>query len=161
MASFNLGRIRGEKGDTGLSGEKGEQGERGAQGPQGVMGFTPVFSVKETNTIGESEGARVEMDSSNPQNPLLSFFIPKGADGKDALGDMISSIYDSQQKKSDVFEYADSLFEGSMKKERRRISWKSKSIFSRQQTAVCEKYCCCRHLSRRCPQRRYIYQDRN
>lgn len=116
MASFNLGRIKGEKGDAGTPGERGIQGERGVQGAQGVSGFTPVFSVKEIITVDDNEGARVEIDSSDIKNPLLTFYIPKGADGKDAMGDMISSIYDSKGKKCDVFEYADLLFDGAMKK---------------------------------------------
>lgn len=127
MASFNLGRIKGEKGDAGIPGERGTQGERGAQGAQGVSGFTPVFSVKEIITVEDNESARVEIDSSDIKNPLLTFFIPKGKDGKDALGDMISSIYDSKGKKCDVFEYADSLFNGAMKKSGGEFSGKVKA----------------------------------
>lgn len=127
MASFNLGRIRGDKGDTGLSGEKGEKGERGAEGAQGISGFTPVFTVKETTTVEEGESARVEIDSADIKNPELSFYIPKGKDGKDALGDMISSIYDAQGKKCDVFEYADLLFNNAMKKSGGEFSGKVKA----------------------------------
>lgn len=127
MASFNLGRIKGEKGDAGTPGERGTQGERGAQGAQGVSGFTPVFSVKEIITVEDNESARVEIDSSDIKNPILTFFIPKGKDGKDALGDMISSIYDSKGKKCDVFEYADSIFNGAMKKSGGEFSGKVKA----------------------------------
>ena len=74
MASFNLGRIKGEKGDAGIPGERGTQGERGAQGAQGVSGFTPVFSVKEIITVEDNESARVEIESSDIKNPLLTFF---------------------------------------------------------------------------------------
>lgn len=127
MASFNLGRIKGEKGEAGISGEKGEKGERGAEGAQGVSGFTPVFGIKEIITVDENQSARVELDTSNIKNPLLTFYIPKGADGKDAMGDMISSIYDSNGKKCDVFEYADLLFSSAMKKSGGEFSGKVKA----------------------------------
>ncbi len=127
MASFNLGRIKGEKGEAGISGERGEKGERGVQGAQGVSGFTPVFGVKEIITVDENQSARVELDSSDIKNPLLTFYIPKGADGKDAMGDMISSIYDSKGKKCDIFEYVDLLFSSAMKKSGGEFSGKVKA----------------------------------
>ncbi len=136
MASFNLGRIKGEKGEAGISGERGEKGERGVQGAQGVMGFTPVFGVKEVITAENSESARVELDSSDIKNPLLTFYVPKGKDGKDALGDMISSIYDSKGKKSDIFEYADTLLKSAMKKSGGEFSGKVKA-YSMSEEELC------------------------
>ncbi|MBR1969596.1 MAG: collagen-like protein [Clostridia bacterium] len=141
MASFNLGRIKGEKGEAGSSGERGAQGERGVQGAQGVSGYTPVFSIKEIITVEDNENARVEIDSSNIKNPLLTFFIPKGEKGKDALGDMISSIYDSNEKKCDVFQYADSLFDNAMKKNGGEFTGKVKAY------SVDEEELCVRNIA--------------
>ena len=136
MASFNLGRIKGEKGEAGISGERGEKGERGAQGAQGVMGFTPVFEVKEVITAENGESARVELDSSDIKKPLLTFYVPKGKDGKDALGDMISSIYDSKGKRCDIFEYADMLSISAMKKSGGEFSGKVKA-YSMDEQELC------------------------
>lgn len=120
MASFNLGRIKGDKGDkgdTGAKGERGEKGEKGETGANGLDGRTPVFSVSETVTISSDEEAYVELDTADENNPILSFYIPRGKDGKDAGGDMLSSIYDSEGKGEDIYKYADSLFEKSLRKE--------------------------------------------
>lgn len=113
MASFNLGRIKGDKGDSGAKGDMGPKGEKGDKGENGV---TPVFSVKETKTISSSESAYVEITNDDPKNPALSFYIPRGKDGKETLGDMSSAVYDSEGKAQDIFKYADTLLEKSLKK---------------------------------------------
>lgn len=120
MASFNLGRIKGdkgEKGDTGAKGDRGEKGEKGDTGANGADGRTPVFTVGETVTVSPDEEAHVELDSEDIENPVLSFYIPRGHNGRDALGDMLSAVYDTEGKGEDFYKYADSLFENALKKE--------------------------------------------
>lgn len=115
MASFNLGRIKGDKGDRGDTGPKGdtglkgEKGEKGDKGDNGRDGMTPVFSIGETATLSPSEEAHVELDCNDAQNPVLSFYIPRGKDGKDAMGDMIKAVYDTEGIGTDIYEYARSL----------------------------------------------------
>lgn len=119
MASFNLGRIKGDTGPVGPQGpkgDKGDTGEKGDKGEQGISGYTPIFSIKETQTVSSDEKARVEINADIPQSPELTFYIPKGKDGKDALGDMVSSIYDPKGIRKDVFEYTDALAEFCMKR---------------------------------------------
>ena len=110
MASFKLGLIKGEKGDTGAKGEKGDTGATGG------VGAIPVFEVDKVETVDPAFGASVEIDSSDIANPKLSFRIPKGVDGKDASGDMISAIYDPEGKKTDVYAFAENLFGNSLPK---------------------------------------------
>lgn len=40
MVEYDLGLVKGEKGDTGLQGPQGPKGDTGAQGPQGPKGDT-------------------------------------------------------------------------------------------------------------------------
>ncbi|MBQ3022745.1 MAG: hypothetical protein IJD91_05455 [Clostridia bacterium] len=118
MASFNLGRIKGDKGDkgdTGAKGDRGEKGEKGETGASGIDGRTPVFTVGETATIAPDEEAHVELDCSDIENPVLSFYIPRGRDGRDALGDMLATVYDAEGKKEDFYKYADNLFKDTLK----------------------------------------------
>lgn len=115
MASFNLGRIKGDTGERGPMGETGPKGERGDKGADGTNGSTPVFSIDKTETLSPSAEAYVELNSNNPQNPVLSFYIPRGRDGQDALGDMLSGIYDKDGIREDIFKYADRLFSGALK----------------------------------------------
>lgn len=125
MAGFNLGRIIGEKGDKGEMGPKGDtgaKGEKGDKGDNGKDGLTPVFTVGEVTTLTNGESALVEIDSSNPANPLLSFKIPAGKDGRDALGDMLKTVYDPKDVGTDIFEYAKKLFDGCLKTEGGNLS---------------------------------------
>lgn len=118
MASFNLGRIKGDKGDPGERGPKGDtglKGEKGDKGDNGRDGMTPVFSIGETATLSSSEEAHVELDYKDPQNPVLSFYIPRGKDGKEAMGDMIKTIYDTQGIGTDIYEYARNLVDSCVK----------------------------------------------
>lgn len=125
MAGFNLGRIigeKGEKGETGPKGDTGAKGEKGDKGDAGKDGLTPVFTVGEVTTLTNGESALVEIDSSNPENPVLSFKIPAGKDGRDALGDMLKTIYDTKGIGTDIFEYARKLFDGCLKTEGGNLS---------------------------------------
>ncbi len=120
MASFNLGQVKGEKGDkgdTGPKGERGERGEKGETGANGIDGRTPVFTVGETVTLSSDEEAYVELNSEDIENPVLSFFIPRGHDGRDSMGDMLSAVYDTGGKGEDFYKYADSLHEKTLKKD--------------------------------------------
>ncbi len=116
MASFNLGKIKGDKGEKGDIGPKGEKGEKGDRGERGTDGFTPVFSIAQTQSLPYDSEPYVELDSTDAQNPVLRFHIPRGKDGNDASGDMQSTQYDKNQRKTDIFEYADKLSEDSFKK---------------------------------------------
>ncbi len=118
MASFNLGRIKGDKGEKGEMGPKGDtglKGDKGEKGDNGKDGMTPVFSVGETRTLSSSEEAYVELDTKSPENPVLSFYIPRGRDGKDASGDMLSSVYDAKGIGKDIYEYARALTDDCIK----------------------------------------------
>lgn len=125
MAGFNLGRIigeKGEKGETGPKGDTGTKGEKGDKGDNGKDGLTPVFTVGEVTTLTSGESALVEIDSSIPENPVLSFKIPAGKDGKDALGDMLKTVYDTKGVATDIFEYAKKLFDSCLKTEGGNLS---------------------------------------
>ena len=125
MAGFNLGRIigeKGEKGETGPKGDTGAKGDKGDKGDSGKDGLTPVFSVGEVTTLTNGESPLVEIDSSNPENPVLSFKIPAGKDGRDAMGDMLKTVYDTKGIGTDIFEYAKKLFDGCLKTEGGNLS---------------------------------------
>lgn len=118
MGSFNLGRIKGDKGDRGDIGPKGDtgvKGEKGDKGDNGRDGLTPVFRIGEVETLVNGEQALAEIDSSDPANPVLSFKIPAGKDGKDALGDMMKTVYDSEEMNRDIFQFARELFSECLK----------------------------------------------
>ena len=118
MASFKLGCIKGEKGDRGDKGERGDRGERGD------CGAVPVFEIKTVTTVSPEASATVEIDSTNAENPKLSFRIPRGKDGKDAMGDMITGIYDTEEKKTDIYKFAEALFENALSKSGGNVSGK-------------------------------------
>ena len=112
MPKFNLGRIKGDtgpRGEQGLRGEQGIQGERGVKGDKGADGYTPVFTVGGVETLEAGMNALVEIDSSDPQNPVISFSLPKGANGRDCVGDMETSVYDVSGRKTDIYSYAQKL----------------------------------------------------
>lgn len=122
MASFNLGRIKGDKGDKGDTGAKGDKGDRGERGERGSDAQTPVFTIGDTKTLPSSEEAYVELNTEDALNPVLNFSIPRGRDGKDADGDMKSAVYDSQGINQDIFAYARNLAEACIKKDGGRMS---------------------------------------
>ena len=124
MASFKIGCIKGAKGEKGADGANGERGDVGAKGERGDAGAVPVLEIDTVETVSPGMAATVEIDSSNPENPKLSFRIPKGADGKDAMGDMLTAVYDAEGKKTDVFHFANSLFENALSKNGGNVSGK-------------------------------------
>ncbi len=113
MASFNLGYIKGERGPKG---DKGDKGDIGLTGAKGTDGITPVFKVGNVETVDSGDFANVEIDTQDPANPVLNFYIPRGEHGRDASGDMLSSIYDTEGKCVDIYKFAESLFEKAVKK---------------------------------------------
>ena len=122
MASFNLGRIKGDKGDKGDTGAKGDKGDKGERGERGSDAPIPVFTIGDTRTAPSSEEAYVELNTEDALNPVLNFSIPRGYDGKDADGDMKSAIYDSEGINQDIFAYARNLADACLKKEGGRLS---------------------------------------
>ena len=122
MASFNLGRIKGDKGDKGDTGAKGDKGDRGERGERGSDAQTPVFTIGDTKTLPSSEEAYVELNTEDALNPVLNFSIPRGHDGKDADGDMKTAVYDSEGINQDIFAYARNLADACVKKEGGRLS---------------------------------------
>ena len=120
MASFNLGRIRGEKGDRGEMGPKGDtgaKGEKGDKGDNGRDGVTPVFRMGNVKTLKSGKSAYAEIDNTNPAAPVLYLEIPAGRDGKDANADMLKSVYDENGECTDIFKYAQNLFSTCLKYE--------------------------------------------
>ena len=95
--------LKGEKGDKGDRGEKGTQGERGLQGIQGIQGEHGIGIVsivfKEATASGNIY--TVTLTDGN----AYEIVAPRGAAGEGS-GDMLSAVYDTQNKATDVFEYA-------------------------------------------------------
>ena len=106
---------------TGPEGKQGIQGETGAAftydmfteeqledltGPQGEKG-TSIDSVKRTSgtgAAGTTDTYTITMSDSSTH----TFSVYNGADGEGA-GDMLKSIYDPQNKNTDIFAYVDGL----------------------------------------------------
>ena len=82
MASFNLGRIKGDKGDKGDTGAKGDKGERGERGEKGSDAPIPVFTIGDTKTLPSSEEAYVELNTEDMLNPVLIFSVMTAWNGK-------------------------------------------------------------------------------
>ena len=111
---------KGDKGDTGetgpqgiqgIQGEKGDTGETGPQGIQGNQGekgesITSIVRTSGTGAAGTTDTYTITTDAGNTH----TFQVYNGADGEGA-GDMLKSIYDPQNKNTDIFEYADGLVE--------------------------------------------------
>lgn len=96
--------LKGEKGDKGDRGEKGTQGERGLQGIQGIQGeqgigiqsivFKEATAGGNVYTVTLTDGSAYEI------------VAPRGPAGEGS-GDMLSAVYDTQNKATDIFAYAD------------------------------------------------------
>lgn len=110
MPTFDLGLVKGPKGDTGETGDIGPQGNPGATGdtgPAGADGVTPNVQVGTTTTLAAGSSATVTRRAGSPDSaPVFDFGIPKGADSVDP-GDMKKSVYDTGNKAQDIFKYAD------------------------------------------------------
>lgn len=65
---------------------------KGGGGGSTVVGATPVFEIDEVVTLEAGERAYVDIDSTDPAKPRISFGIPKGADGIGKDGAYVTSI---------------------------------------------------------------------
>lgn len=88
----------GLKGEPGTPGRDGTDGKDGGTGPQGEPGISPTVSVE---PIGG--GHKVTITDADGQHP---FDVLDGRDGEGS-GDMLASVYDPQNKHTDVFKYVD------------------------------------------------------
>ena len=74
---------KGDAGEIGPQGPKGDAGEIGPQGPKGDIGATPNITIGTTSTLPAGSDATASI-TGTPENPVLNFGIPKGADGTSA-----------------------------------------------------------------------------
>ena len=72
---------RGPQGATGAKGDKGDKGEQGNPGPQGEKGTNATVTVGTTTTTDPGTQAYAWNSSSNPNNAVINFNIPRGATG--------------------------------------------------------------------------------
>jgi hypothetical protein len=137
MPTFDLGLVKGEKGDTGAQGQQGIQGIQGIQGPKGdtgpqgetgpkgetgaqgptgqtgatgpagADGVTPNVQVGTTTTLPAGSNATVSRRAGSPDAAPIFDFGIPK--GADAVdpGDMKKSVYDTGNKAQDIFNYAD------------------------------------------------------
>ncbi len=97
----------GPKGDTGDAGPEGKKGDRGDSGPKGDQGDAGVGiqSIERTDgscTAGTTDVYTITLTDGS----AYTFQVYNGADGQGA-GDMVKSVYDPQNKVTDIFAYAD------------------------------------------------------
>lgn len=97
----------GPKGDTGDAGPEGKKGDRGDSGPKGDQGDAGVGiqSIERTDgscTAGTTDVYTITLTDGS----AYTFQLYNGADGQGA-GDMVKSVYDPQNKVTDIFAYAD------------------------------------------------------
>lgn len=143
MASFKIGRIKGERGEKGESGAKGERGERGESGKNGTDGYTPCFAVGEIETLTAGSDAYVKIDASDAKNPIISFGIPRGENGASAQGDMAKSIYDKNGKNADIYEYADTLSKDCIKKSGGGFTGEVTAVSGEKEKLAVRNICLC------------------
>lgn len=72
---------RGPQGATGAKGDKGDKGDQGNPGPQGEKGTNATVTVGTTTTTEPGTQAYAWNSSSNPNNAVINFNIPRGATG--------------------------------------------------------------------------------
>lgn len=96
--------LKGEKGDKGDKGEKGTQGERGLQGIQGIQGEQGI-GIQSIAFKEATAGGNVYTVTLTDGN-AYEIVAPRGAAGEGS-GDMLSAVYDKNNKATDIFAYAD------------------------------------------------------
>lgn len=87
-----------EKGDSAYevwldAGNKGDveaffaylKGEQGIPGPMPTIGVKQVMTLDPLNVDGTTTNAKVEIDNSDPANPKLVFYIPRGKTGSPGI----------------------------------------------------------------------------
>ena len=72
---------RGPQGATGAKGDKGDKGDQGNPGPQGEKGTNATVTVGTTTTTDPGTQAYAWNSSSNPNNAVINFNIPRGNTG--------------------------------------------------------------------------------
>jgi hypothetical protein len=72
---------RGPQGATGAKGDKGDKGDQGNPGPQGEKGTNATVTVGTTTTTEPGTQAYAWNSSSNPNNAVINFNIPRGDAG--------------------------------------------------------------------------------
>lgn len=93
--------IQGEKGDKGDKGDQGIQGKQGLQGIQGEQGIGIQSIVfKEATASGNAYTVTLT------DGRAYEIVAPRGAAGEGS-GDMLSAVYDKNNKATDIFAYAD------------------------------------------------------
>lgn len=75
---------QGEPGTTGPQGPKGDTGEQGPAGPAGADGKSATITIGQTTTGEPGSNASV-VNTGNELNAVLSFTIPRGAQGPQGL----------------------------------------------------------------------------
>ncbi len=112
--------FQGDQGNQGHQGFQGEQGEKGDKGDapikgidydDGADGKDPVIIIGDITTVASNEQADATVvadgvDADGKPKFKLNLWLPKGVDGEGA-GDMLKSVYDPQNKATDVFGYID------------------------------------------------------
>ena len=102
----------GAAGETGPQGEQGVQGEKGDTGEKGGTGDTGngIAGIERTSGSGAA-GTTDTYTITMTDGSTSAFQVYNGADGAGA-GDMTKSVYDSQNKNTDVFAYVDEAVKG-------------------------------------------------
>ena len=102
----------GATGETGPQGEQGVQGEKGDTGEKGGAGDTGngIAGIERTSGSGAA-GTTDTYTITMTDGSTSAFQVYNGADGTGA-GDMTKSVYDSQNKNTDVFAYVDEAVKG-------------------------------------------------
>lgn len=69
MVEYDLGLVKGEKGDTGPQGEKGPKGDIGSQGPQGPKGDAFTFEDFTPEQLANLKGPKGDTGAQGPAGP--------------------------------------------------------------------------------------------
>ena len=67
MVEYDLGLVKGEKGDTGLQGPQGPKGDIGSQGPQGPKGDAFTFEDFTPEQLASLKGPKGDTGPQGPQ----------------------------------------------------------------------------------------------
>lgn len=94
--------VPGPQGEAGPAGPTGPQGDRGERGEPGQNGVSPTVS---TEVIPGGHQVSIK-DATHTE----TFQVMDGKDGSGS-GDMLSSVYDPQNKHTDIFDYVDKSVE--------------------------------------------------
>lgn len=93
-----------------FSGLKGSTGATGEQGKKGDPG-TSVKSIQRTSGTGAAGTTDTYTMYDSNDAPIGTFTVYNGTDGTGS-GDMVKSVYDPQNKNTDIFNYVDEAVQG-------------------------------------------------